>query len=322
MSVTVTLNAATKRLTFSGPIAGGSTEVVSVTPALSAGSLRVFSASRVRVAECAISGSAGSLVTTGSALLDLLADVPVCSAGMPFDVSLYDASDNLLGSGRAAILANAAAGSEAVVPVGGPLTLAAGEDIPAGAPLRILSGELRICTASNAAGFVGIAEAAALTGANCTAARWGAVTVAGWGLTAGAVYYLPQTGGALTADLTDVNIVRPVGIATDAATLLLIGGGLSVQAGATGTASYLVWDADAKRLVALSAAQAGGAGNANKLLALDASGMIPASAVPAAVTAAALAAVRALFADMLPLTDPSSEELTVAVNQLVSRLKG
>ncbi len=318
MALALTLDAEKKRVRFGGPLACGSAETLTVTPAAT-GTVRLLDAAGVELGSCAVADGSGTFAVTDRLMLDAFAGMaPTYS--LPLTVQFLDADGYLLGRGRCWVL-NRAAGEAAPDAAGGALAPSAGEAIPAGAPVLISAGLARICTAGNASGFVGIAVAGADLGAACRIEVPGRrVTVPGWGLTPGAAYYLPQSGGALTASLTGVNIVRMVGIATDASTLLLIDS-LTVQSGASGTASYLVWDPSARRIVALSAAAAGGGAAAGKIAALDASGVFDKSLLPS-LTGEAVAAVRGLFADMAVLDNPTDAELLAAVNQLIERLKG
>lgn len=319
MALTLTLDAARKRMKFSGPLAAGSCEALTVVPATVSGTVRLLNGSGVELGSCTVTDGAGTFETNNPLLLAAFAGLHV-SYVLGLDTELCDTDGYLLGRGRCAVL-NHTDDTTTGTSAGGVLAPLAGELIPAGAPVMLVEGAARICTAGNASGFVGIAPAGAEIGAACKIEVPGRrVTIPGWGLTAGAAYYLPQSGGALTASLTGVTIVRMVGIATDASTLLL-SESLTVQAGASGTGSYLVWDGSARRIVALAAAAAGGGAAAGKIPALDASGVLDKSLLPS-VTAEAVAAVRGIFADMNVLENPTDTELLAAVNQLITRLKG
>lgn len=319
MALTLTLAADRKRIAFSGPLAAGSCEALSVVPATVSGTVRLLDAAGVELGSCEVTDGAGTFATSDPLLLALFSGMPP-SYTVPLEAELCDADGYKLGRGRVWVENHSCASSPAAS-AGGVLAPDAGEEIPAGAPVMIVEGLARICTAGNASGFVGIAASGAALGAACRIEVPGRrVTVPGWGLTPGAAYYLPQSGDALTASLTGVNIVRMVGIATDTSTLLLAES-LAVQAGASGTASYLVWDPSAKRLVALAAATEGGGAAAGKIAALDASGVFDKSLLPS-VTSEAVAAVRGLFADISALENPTDTELLATVNQLIARLKG
>ena len=298
MALTVVYKRDTKSARVNGSLGLSSVESVAVESdageSLASGSLCLHHpSSDAALAEWAITDGACETDTRTAALAAVFAALEPWARPV-FLMRVKDADGNLLGCGECPVVNSCgeSEGGDGFPASGGPLTLEAASEIDAGCPCRIAGGLAAPCAAANAEDFAGIALAHADAGETVQICRWGAAHVAGWGLTPGERYYLPQAGQALTTD--PGAIVLCAGFAQDADTLVLTGGRLAVQPRAAGSPGqwFLTWNAATGRLEEQSA------------------GTI------------LQAALGDLLAELEPLVDPTDSETLARVNALLALLKG
>lgn len=299
MALILTYEMKTKKLRVDGALGLSSIEEITVKnsagTALAAGFVCAHNPETgLEVATWLVDTGVASADTNTTGLAALFSSFPVQSR-MPVLINLKDASRNLLATGKCDIANSCTSDGANTAPSGGPLTAEAGAQITdLGCPLKFEGDTLVPCTASDHAGFIGLALNVGAISDSIQAQTNGTVTLADWGLTKGVAYWLPQTGQRLTSTPGDIAIL--VGIAQDANTLILTGGRLSVQARPSGSSAegwYAAWDGTGKRLTERQAAVSGGSGSANAIPRLDASGKLAASMMPDDLQTATAAAVSA-----------------------------
>lgn len=323
----VTVDEAAKTLTFGGPIGLRESATVAVTPATPVTGDTLLTITRLGtvLAEAELTDGAGTLDLATAEAIAVFAGLPARHV-LTADAHLWHSHENrLLGTGVIRIINNPdAAGSALRVAAAGRLNMTLAAALDAGTAVkRDSSGNAAACAAADAHLLLGILAESGNPADSCPVVTAGIVTVAAWGLTPGACYYL-STGstGALTATAPAGYNVRPVGIAIDAATLALIPQP-TVQTLADSTDPHtLAWDPTYRRLIAqAAAASSAGAASAGLIPCLGADGKLDTTMMPD-MTAAALAAHAALFADIEALSDPTIGELVAAHNAILAALKG
>jgi hypothetical protein len=333
MSVTaplaVTVDEAAKTLTFGGPLGLRESAAVAVTPATPVTGATLITITRLGtvLAEAELTDGAGTLDLNTAEAIAVFDGLPARHV-LTADAHLWhSAEDRLLGTGVVRIVNNpASAGSALRVAAAGRLNMALATALDAGTAVkRDSSGNAAACAASDAHLLLGILAESGNPADSCPVVTAGIVTVADWGLTPGACYYLSTgTTGALTSAAPAGYNVRPVGIAIDAATLALIPQPTVQTIADSADPHTIAWDPTARRFVAQAAAAASsGAGDAGLIPCLGADGKLDSTLMPD-MTDAAIAAHAALFADIdeLTLNTSSIDKLTVKLNQILAILKG
>lgn len=297
MALILTYEIKTKKLRMDGALGLSSIEEITVKNgagvALAAGFVCAHHPETgLEVATWVVDTGVASADTNTTGLAALFSSFPVQSR-MSVLINLKDASRNLLATGKCDIANSCTSDGAGTAPSGGPLTAEAGAQITdAGCPLKFEGDTLVPCTASDHAGFVGLALNIGAISDSIQAQTGGTVTIADWGLTKGVAYWLPQTGQRITSTPGDIAIL--VGIAQDANTLILTGGRLTVQARPSGSSAegwYTAWDSSGKRLTERQAVATGGSGSANAIPRLDANGTLADSMLPASIQTGAAAAI-------------------------------
>lgn len=322
-AVTLTVDESRKRLSASAPLAARESVPVTVSPAAPAAGTCVLLITRFGspLASAVLTDGAGTLDLSTDAVLALFAGQPSDRA-VTVDADLWNDTDKrLLGKGRVTLHNTPASADSLRVAAAGELAMTLAAALPAGAPvMRDDAGQAAACRAANAKRLLGVLRTGGETGAAGRVVTAGAATVAGWGLTPGAWYYLSASSDALTPTAPEGYNVRPVGIALDADTLVLIPGTTVQQA--AGAVHYLTWDGLNQRLLAAApAAASAGAASAGAIPCLDAAGKLDISMIPPAATANALAALRAQFAALEALESPSLDQIISQLNAVTAILK-
>jgi len=325
--LTLTVTPLTKTMTADGPIAATETVPVAISAAADAADATLSIYEKISdaspLAECTITSGAGSLDLSTNEILALFADKPpTWKTNVVAD--LWDNASNRLIARGFITLYNRTASSVTSLRIGaqGEISVTLSGTLAAGTPIyRNGSGLAAACTATLSADFLGILR----TGGEINDVRRcvtaGAVSVPDWALEPGAWYFLPSSGASLTKNAPTTTVVRPVGIAIDASTLVLIPHANVVQATST-TTHYLTYSHATRRFTAVSpTVTTAGTDSAGLIPCLDADGKLAAGMIPSQQTDIR-AALAAEFAALADLDDPSIGELIARVNQISTILKG
>lgn len=327
MALTVVYKRDVKSARVNGSLGLHSVETLSVvsdaSEALTSGTLCLhLEDDGAAVAEWAVTEGDCQADTRNVALAAAFSELAPMS-GMMFLMRVKDGAGNLLGAGLMPVCNSCAEGEgdNSYPASGGPLTLEATVEINAGCPCKISEGLAAPCVAGDAEDWVGIALQHAEAGASVQLCRWGAAHVSGWGLTPAAVYYLPQTGQALST--TRATIALCVGYAQDTDTLVLTGGRLALQPRATGATGAHYCEIDATgRLIETAAQDSGGVAAAGSIPRLDSDGLLDASMIPAgAVVALARSAITDAVSGLSLPENPSYTEAITTLYRLALMLR-
>lgn len=322
--VTLTVDDARKTLTASSPLSVRALVPFTITPATTAAGSVTLSLTHgdVLLASATATDGTGVLDLSTTAALDLFAGLPAPHAFRVY-AELWNETDTApVASGWLTLRNTGAAGRSTVrVSASGELTVTLAAALTAGTPVMLDdAGEAAACLSANAHRYLGILREGGDPGDTAHLVTAGAVTVTGWALTPGAAYYLAREApAAITATAPDGYNVRPVGIAADAATLAIMDAAV-IQTVASGP-HFLTWSPSTRRLIAVvPAAASEGAATAGQIPMTDSSGLLSATFLPD-VSGLAIAAHRAQFAALDPLSDPTGPETVTLLNALLSILK-
>lgn len=322
-AITFTIDSA-RGLAASLPFSLRSLEPFVVSPAFTGEATLSFTHNDVLIASAdAINGS-GTIDLSTTAAIDLFAGLPT-----PYDIPVFaelwdDDNDRPIASGYVTLANSNAPGRSTLRVGGGELLVTLAATLPAGTPVMLDdSHEAAACLAANAHRFIGILRQGGDTGDTVHVVTAGLVQVTAWPtlttLAPGQAYYLSRTAGELVATAPDGYNVRLIGIAVDAATLVLSNSPV-IQTLASG-AHFLTWEPTTRRMLATAPAAAStGAPDADRIPCLDATGKLSATFLPD-MTADSIAALQAKFSSLSALSDPTGPETVALVNALLSILK-
>jgi len=306
-----------KTLKALGSFGAGDSVSIELSPAIIGTQVVSLQRAGVELAQDEITDGAGILELSTDAIKAVFSGTPLHHS-VTADIQAHDESGGLLGSGKVVIKNTADAFSVLRTANAGVLSGTLAETLAAGTPVkRSAAGLIEGCSAAYAADYLGILKTGGASGTAAKIVTAGIAVIPDWGLSAGATYYIARNASAITATVPEGYNVRPVGIAVDADTLVI----LNAPVVETAAGDYLVFDVATRRFKTAAALDASaGAESAGAVVKLDAAGKIDASMVPD-VSAAALAAVAAAFTGKIPLDDPDGDELLARLNEISEALR-
>lgn len=321
--VVVRFDASRKSMRFSGPLAVRELVPISLSPAAMAAGESVLTVERhgVELAETTLTNGEGTLDLSTQEAVAMFASLP-SRARLTCSVHLWHvAEDRLLASGTVMLVNNPEAlRSTLRMAAAGELRMVLAEALDAGKPVkRDAAGKAAGVQAGEGHLYLGIVAESGLAGASVRVVTAGIAAVAGWGLAPGNRYYLAHGAVGLTTTAPAGYNELPVGIALDAATLVLANQPVVQSLADSDVVHTLKWDTATRRFLAVAAvATSAGAASAGLIPYLGVDGKISTTMLPDY-----LLQWHNLFAGVSDLpADPTVGEVIAKLSEILTTLKG